>query len=107
MDLFTPAFRDHRLPDDPNVIELIDQVLKSKGYQDQFNWTAHPSIVEAQGYEPKLQQLLINRYWRLKLSGAKENTQLVRYCLNDEMDLKSYLDIFDKQVAPVIVRLGL
>lgn len=112
----TPAHNEYAAPEDffkerqendIDLVEAITQVLTETGHSAPRRWSEHPDIIAARTKTPKMQQFLINRYWRLALGSAHESTQAERFCLDDLSDPANYLKIFKGAVAPAIVRLDL
>lgn len=104
----TPAsFRATRLPEELDVVSAVTEALRQANHPQPELWLQDPLIQQAAPAAPKLQQFLINRYWRLQFGGCAASTTAERYCLTDDSAPKEYLKIFTGAVAPAIVRLGL
>ena len=101
------VFSQVRQPNDVNLVDTITQLMLEAGHPDPRAWLSDPVIAEASSASPKLQQFLINRYWRIQLGLVPENTTAERYCLVDDADLAVYTKLFADALVPAIVRLNL
>lgn len=101
------VFAQGRQPGDINMVDTITQLLVDAGHPNPRAWLSDPVIAEASGASPKLQQFLINRYWRIQLGSVPENTTAERYCLVDDAELGVYAKLFADALVPAIIRLNL
>ena len=101
------VFQTPRQEGDPNLVDEVTALLVKAGHPNPQAWLSDPVIREASAASPKLQQFLINRYWRIQLGTISENTSAERYCLFDDSSPADYLKVFGDGVVPAIVRHGL
>lgn len=105
--LTTEDFTHNRKPDDADLVQAVTALLEKHAHPAPQAWLNDPIVQEAKTASPKLQQFLINRYWRLQLGSSKEPTTRERYCLMDEGTPAQYLDIFEKLIVPGLLRCNL
>jgi hypothetical protein len=98
------VFSESRKKGDIDLVHEITQLLSIAGHPSPELWALNPTINEAKTASPKLQQFLINRYWRVQLGRCIESTTSLRYCLDDDAPVDTYLNIFMKVLVPAILR---
>ena len=97
-------FTHQRVPGEVDLIAAVTDLLRAAHHPAPEQWLSDPAIASALGAGAKLQQFLINRYWRLQLGACESSTTAERYCLVDEGTPKDYLSIFEKALVPAILR---
>jgi hypothetical protein len=98
------VFAEPRKVGDIDLVQQVSQLLTDAGHPAPTSWTLNTTIEEAKDAAPKLQQFLINRYWRVQFGRCAESTTSLRYCLDDDAPPETYINIFMKVLVPAILR---
>jgi hypothetical protein len=106
-DPLKPVFKTERSAADPDVVEIVTDLLKQAGHPEPDKWQKCEKIIEAKAYEPKLQIVMINEHFRRELGHLEESTRTQRLALADDVDLPEYKNLFSKYVAPTLARTGI
>jgi hypothetical protein len=93
-----------RQPGDTDLVAEVSKLLQQAGHHDPFGWVTQLNISNPHGVGPKLQRFLINRYWRLKMGLCNADSTMERYCLIESGEDSDYLEIFNVNIIPFIVR---
>lgn len=98
-------FSQHPSTDAPCVISAVTAILKRNGHTDPEHWESDPDVVAVKGCDYRMQYVAVCDYWRLAIGALPQDTQLQRYALQvSEAPPQDYLTVFDKVVAPFIVK---
>ena len=99
-----------RKGEDVDLTSVVRELLVNAGLTPNVeqHYDTHHMIKSSLDLEPGAQLFLQNAYWRLQLMNvADENTMYERMCLQDNIDIDTWVTHFTKTVLPRIASLDL
>lgn len=99
----TNPFPERQL-NDTDLVAEVTKLLQGAGHPNPYHWETQLGVADSHVIGPKLQRFLANRYWRLKMGLCKEDSTMERYCLIESGEDKDYLEIFQVNILPFIIR---
>ncbi len=99
-----------RKGEDVDLTSVVRELLVNAGLTPNVeqHYDTHHMIKSSLDLEPGAQLFLQNAYWRLQLMNvADENTMYERMCLQDNIDIDTWVTHFTKTLLPRIASLDL
>lgn len=87
-----------------DLVAGIEQSLMSLDAKEAEDWRVTANSRNYSHYPPMAQLQLVNNYWHLKLAESEHDTMMARSALRHDLNPTDWMTIFNRCVAPVVVR---
>lgn len=112
IDVFEAGASFYNRPREENEIDLVKRIREAMievGLKDKVieAYDENRFIKEAEGRTAHAQQYNLNRYFSTQLMAVEQDTSLERYALLYEIRPDQWLEIFKRNILPIVVNCDL